>query len=125
MADMTQYVGNWKDIPVNKLASEYNYEETDKDDGPYLCHYGNYPVMGFHTDISTNRRKSWICGVPKIGKGGGGKAPASHHLSYISNMLHRSRQQRTHQRPRLPRRNLQHPRRPVPEARPIQGQVQY
>jgi len=67
-----KYVGNWKDIPVNKLASEYNYEETDKDDGPYLCHYGDYPVMGFHTDISTNRRKSWICGVPKIGKGGGG-----------------------------------------------------
>ncbi|OAK95454.1 hypothetical protein IQ06DRAFT_320233 [Phaeosphaeriaceae sp. SRC1lsM3a] len=67
-----KYVGNWKEIPVQTLAEEYNPDETDKDDGPYLCHNKHYDAIGLHTDISSTRRKSWTCGVPQIGKGGGG-----------------------------------------------------
>jgi hypothetical protein len=61
-------VGNWKEIKVEELAQGY----ANKDGGPYLCTHGFYPTIGWNDGISTNRRKKWFCGVPKIGKGGGG-----------------------------------------------------
>ncbi|CAO2652646.1 Nn.00g009290.m01.CDS01 [Neocucurbitaria sp. VM-36] len=73
-----KYVGDWKEFPVNDLAVEYNKhmdcEENgaspfrDCGDGPYVCHWGDFG-NGY---ISTSRTKKWECGVPKIGKGGGG-----------------------------------------------------
>ncbi|PVI00356.1 hypothetical protein DM02DRAFT_708646 [Periconia macrospinosa] len=66
-----KYVGNWKEIPVTELAEENeNREESSK--GPFICRYANYGGTGLTDHITENRRKKWDCGVPKIGKGGGG-----------------------------------------------------
>jgi hypothetical protein len=74
-------VGDWKEIPVNDLAQatddHFDCERCDgigcspfRDcgKGPYICHWGDFG----NKYISTSRTKKWECGVPKIGKGGGG-----------------------------------------------------
>ncbi|KAF1844428.1 uncharacterized protein K460DRAFT_290108 [Cucurbitaria berberidis CBS 394.84] len=77
-----KYVGDWREFPVNELAEAYSkHNDCDENgaspfrecgDGPYVCTYGDYPAMGIETGISSARTKKYICGVPKIGKGGGG-----------------------------------------------------
>ncbi|OAL43988.1 hypothetical protein IQ07DRAFT_605502 [Pyrenochaeta sp. DS3sAY3a] len=73
-----KYVGDWREIPVQEAAAAYDKhvdcEENGASpfrqcgDGPYICHYGDHG----NEYIFTSRHKKWECGVPKIGKAGGG-----------------------------------------------------
>lgn len=76
-------VGDWKEIPVNDLAQDYE-DHRDCEDatgdgtgaspfrdcgkGPFICAFGDFG----NDYIFTSRTKKWQCGVPKIGRGGGG-----------------------------------------------------
>lgn len=94
-----KYIGDWQEIPVNDLAEQYNeYKRCDDrgglggspfrdcDKGPCkflslqcqvrtlltisidVCKHGDFG----NNYINQSRTKKWHCGVPKIGKGGGG-----------------------------------------------------
>ena len=69
----TQYIGDWEEIPVTPLASDYEFTNDDIGAGPFVCHWGWYDQSDPFTNyITENRRKIWECGIPKIGKGGPG-----------------------------------------------------